>query len=92
MPDFIFERHDDHHAGIPVEHTILIELRELRTDFNVTARATAERLAKLEERVGSISDLKEAVEELKAWKWRMVGIGIGASSVVSVVAALVLHK
>lgn len=95
-----FERHDGHHEGIPVNDVILIELRELRTDFNNTMRETGERLAKLETHLesvvgngqpGRLTLVEQSVKELTAWKWKMVGITTAIATVASTVVAFLFH-
>ena len=95
-----YGRHDEHHEGIPVLETILIELRELRTDFNNNARHSGERFAALETHLNSVVGngqpgrltlVEQSCKELSAWRWKMVGITTGASAVISTIAALLLH-
>ena len=71
---------------------ILSEVRELRTSQNEHARATGERLATLEAAVkeiagngkpGRLGQLEERVESLSAWRYKIVGLSIGAGAVVS---------
>lgn len=92
----IFERHDDHHEGIPLLNTILIELRELRTDFNRNARECEGRLATLENQLdgilgdkqpGRLTIVEEKVSELEHWRWRIAGI----ATAISTIAATLLH-
>lgn len=89
-----YERHDEHHEGVPVLQTILIELRELRTDFNVNARVQGERLARLENSMDSVLGDKQPgrltlaenkISDLQHWRWRIVGIATGLSAVSGVV-------
>jgi len=91
-----YERHDDHHSGIAVQDSILIELRELRTDFNTHARSVGERLATLEgdlhavignRQPGRLSVVESKLSDLQHWRWKMVGICTGLSSG----AALLFH-
>jgi hypothetical protein len=78
---------------------ILEELRALRSDYNDHARATGERLAKLDEQMhdlcgngqpGRISKLESAVQRLQAWRWYLVGAGAGVSLLLTG-AAWLLH-
>lgn len=79
---------------------ILTELRELRTDFNTFARASGERLSRLERdnytllgngQPGRITLLERAVERLQQWRWKLVGIASGVSAAVSVIAWVLKH-
>ena len=91
-----YERHDDHHDGIPMEQAILIELRELRTDFNEFARGMGERLATHDAELhtvlgngqpGRLSVLETKVSELQRWHWKIIGMCTGLSSG----AAVLIH-
>lgn len=95
-----YERHDSHHEGVPLLETILIELRELRTDFNTTARDTGARLSTLEthlesvvggQQPGRLTILENKVSDIQHWRWHTTGIYIGVSSLVSVGAAFLFH-
>lgn len=74
---------------------ILSELRDLRSAFNDNARDTGERLARLETSMhtligngqpGRITLLETAVDQLKQFRWWMIGAAAGVSAVVSAVA------
>lgn len=89
-----FERHDEHHEGIPVLESILIELRELRTDFNRNARECGERLATLEiqldtilgdKQPGRLTIAENKISDLQHWRWRIAGIATGISAAVGAV-------
>jgi hypothetical protein len=41
---------------------------------------------------GRITLIEEAVNDLQAWRWKMLGICTGASGVVSVVGYLLFHR
>lgn len=95
-----YERHDEHHTGLTLEQQILVELRELRTDFNREARASAERFSRLETltesvvggtQPGRLTLLEDKVAELSAWRWKMVGICAGVASTISVVTIVLEH-
>lgn len=84
-------------------HLILAEVRELRSDYNTHARETGERLASLElgmydlrgnGQPGRITVLEDRIDDLRKWKWRMVGITSGVATVMSglVTAAALLLK
>lgn len=86
-----YERHDEHHEGLPVLSQILVEMRELRTDFNRESRENAGRFARIEtfnetviggQQPGRLTIAENRISDLSAWRWRMVGI----SSMVSVFA------
>jgi hypothetical protein len=71
---------------------ILAELRELRSDYNTHARETGERLASLETSMyslvgngqpGRITVVEQRVDDLRRWRWRMVGIATGVATVLS---------
>jgi hypothetical protein len=95
-----FERHDEHHEGIPVNEVVLIELRELRTDFNKTMRETGERLASLEAQLhavlgngqpGRLTLVEQSCKELSAFRWKAIGYCTATATVASTVAAFLLH-
>lgn len=76
------------------QELILAELRELRADYNVHARETGERLAKLETSMyslvgngqpGRIALTERTVAKLQAWRWRVVGYSAGVSAAISCV-------
>jgi hypothetical protein len=80
------------------DQILLTEIRALRTDFNDFAREFGERVAKNETQIysligngqpGRMSRAESAIESLKQWRWKIVGIATGASSVVTVVAWLI---
>lgn len=80
---------------------ILAELRELRADFNDFARKSGERLSSLERdnyallgngQPGRIALIEAAVETLKQWRWKVVGIATGVSGVCSVLAWILFGK
>lgn len=87
-----------------VSELILAEVRELQRSVNENIRVTGERLSALETSMraligngnpGRITLLERAVTRLQEWRWKMLGIYMGASAVVSVIAwlvVLVLHK
>lgn len=71
---------------------ILAELRALRSDYNTHARETGERLASLETSMyslvgngqpGRITLLEQAVDDLRRWRWRIVGIATGVATLMS---------
>ena len=77
---------------------ILEELRALRTDYNLHARDTGERLAKLEEQMhelagngqpGRIGRLEAIVERLQAWRWYLIGASAAVSAIVAGAAWLI---
>jgi hypothetical protein len=79
---------------------ILAELRELRADYNAHARETGERLSALESQMhtlvgngqpGRIALLESAVNKLQLWRWWLIGMSAGASTVVSVLAWAIEH-
>lgn len=74
---------------------ILDELRALRSDFNLYARETGERVSSLETDVhglvgngqpGRVALLERAVERLIQWRWWVVGAAAGGSGVISILA------
>lgn len=74
------------------EDIILEELRGLRADYNKHARATGERLSKLESQMqtllgngqpGIITKLQDEVKDIQRWRWRIVGLSAGIGIVVS---------
>jgi hypothetical protein len=81
---------------------ILAELRELRSDYNDHARETGERMSALETQLkynitgngqpSRLQLLERAVEQLQAWRWRVVGIATGASSTISLIVAWLVRK
>jgi hypothetical protein len=73
---------------------ILAELKGLRDD----TKANGERLARLETQMyglvgngqpGRIALLERAVEELKRWRWWVVGAAAGGAGVLSAIAWMV---
>lgn len=85
------------------QEAILTEIREFRRDYTSFAIESGERLASLETQMkslcgngqpGRIALLEVSVEDLKEWKWRMVGISAGAGGVVSAILWIVtnIHK
>lgn len=79
-------------TDLQIQTLILGELRELRSSFNQHAKDTGERLATLESQneailgngqPGRLTLLEQSVVELQHWKWRIVGIGLGVSTVIS---------
>jgi hypothetical protein len=80
------------------QELILDEVRALRADFNNYARETGERVATLESHVhglvgngqpGRMALLEAAVEKLSQWRWWLVGVAAGSTSVVGVLAWVV---
>jgi len=83
---------------------ILSEVRELRADYNTNARETGERLASLETSMyslvgngqpGRITLIERTVDDLRRWRWRMVGIATGVATMISGIvtgAALLLKR
>jgi hypothetical protein len=74
---------------------ILTELRSLRDDFNNYARESAARISVTENDLhgllgngqpGRIAKLESVVEQLKQWRWQVVGAAAGCSAVISVLA------
>jgi hypothetical protein len=83
---------------VHISRNILDELRALRGDFNTFAREHGERVSVLETdvhslvgngRPGRVDRLESAVQRLKQWQWRLVGIFAGVSGVASVLAWVV---
>ncbi len=79
---------------------ILTEVRELRADVVANTIANGERLAALETSMkaltgngqpGRMSVVEEQVKDLQAWRWKMLGICTGASSVISILGYLIFH-
>jgi hypothetical protein len=73
---------------------ILTEIRELRKDFNTYARDMESRTAVLESEMhslmgngqpGRITLLERAVDRLNGWKWWLVGVAAGCSSLMGVI-------
>ena len=71
---------------------ILAELRELRSDYNEHAKATGERLSKLETQMhdllgngnpGRLRRLEIVVEHLQAWRWYLLGAGAAVSALIT---------
>jgi hypothetical protein len=86
--------------GTDITSLILSEVQALRSDVAENAVATGERLSALETSMkallgngqpGRITGIEDAVRDLQAWRWKMLGICTGASSVVSVIGYLILH-
>jgi len=82
-----------------ISELVLVELRELRTDHNTHAREVGERLAALElgmrdlrgnGQPGRITLLEAAIDDLRRWRWWLLGAGAGVSCVVSIVGWIVL--
>lgn len=77
---------------------IIMELRELRGAFTENARASGERLAKLETMMygivgngqpGRIGKLEESVEKLLQWRWYLIGVAAGVSAVTACVGWMI---
>jgi hypothetical protein len=77
--------------GVNKFDLILAELKGLRDD----TKSNGERLARLETQMyslvgngqpGRIGLLERAVEELKRWRWWVVGAAAGSGAVISVLA------
>lgn len=88
-------------SGTDTTSLILSEVQGLRSDVAENAVATGERIASLETLMklligngqpGRITLIEEAVNDLQAWRWKMLGICTGASGVVSVVGYLLFHR
>jgi hypothetical protein len=71
---------------------ILAEVQSLRADYNTNARETGERLSSLETSMtslvgngqpGRITILEQRLDDLRRWRWRMVGIATGVATVLS---------
>lgn len=70
----------------------LDEFRTLRADFNDYSRETGERLSRLEAQIytlvgngqpGKIKTMEDDIKSIQHWNWRLVGISVGASGVIS---------
>jgi hypothetical protein len=81
---------------IPTSDLILIELRDLRTDFNENARVTGERLASVETSMnalvgngqpGRITNIETDVDTLKGWKESLVGLWALVAALGSIVGS-----
>jgi hypothetical protein len=77
---------------------ILAEVQSLRADYNANARETGERLSSLETSMtslvgngqkGRITLIEERVDDLRRWRWRIVGIATGVATVMSVIVTTV---
>lgn len=73
------------------EETLQLILSEVR-ELNTHARETGERLARLETSTyslvgngqpGRITLLEDKVDDLRRWRWRMVGIATGVAALMS---------
>jgi hypothetical protein len=80
------------------DQLLLAEIRALREDFHQFARELTERVSVAETQLhtlvgngqpGRVRLLEMAVESLKQWRWKTVGMAAGASSVICVIAWLV---
>ena len=83
-----------------ISSLILTEVQALRSDVAENAINTAERIAALETAMkslvgngqpGRITSIEDSVKDLQQWRWKMLGICTGASSVVSVIGYLIFH-
>jgi hypothetical protein len=80
------------------QELILSELRDLRADYNVSARETGERLSALEAQVKTgitgngqpsrLQRIEESVSRLQAWRVYVIGAAAGVSILVSCLAWL----
>ncbi len=79
------------------QELILTELRELRSDYNAHARETGARMSTLESQMyslcgngqpGRISNIESAVQQLKAWRWWLIGAMAGVSGMVTAIARI----
>jgi hypothetical protein len=73
---------------------ILTEIRELKNDFNKYALDMESRTTALETEMhslmgngqpGRITTIEKAVEKLNGWKWWLVGVAAGCSSLMGVI-------
>lgn len=83
-------------SDIPTSDLILIELRDLRTDFNENARVTGQRLASVETSMtalvgngqpGRITNIETDVDTLKGWKQGLVGLWALVAAIGSIVGS-----
>jgi hypothetical protein len=82
-----------------VQSLILSELQELRRSFAAHSLTTGERLASLEQGMKTaiigngtksrLSILEEHVDSLRQWRWKVIGISVGAGCIVSIVFRVV---
>jgi hypothetical protein len=77
---------------------ILSELQALRKDFNKYARDMESRTTAIETQMyslmgngqpGRIAIIEKAVERLNRWRWWLVGVAAGCSSLIGVIAWLI---
>lgn len=75
---------------------ILLELRDLRAEFNENAQATSGRLSALETSVttllgngqpGRITNIERDIEALQNWKQSLVGLWAGLCTVGSIIGS-----
>lgn len=87
-------------TDLQVNTLILSELRDLRSAFNEHAQDTVQRLSKVETHMdivvgdtqpGRLTLAEKSIKELQQWRYRIAGISVGVSTVVSAIAALVFH-
>jgi len=68
---------------------ILDELKAHRYDLNIFSRDVIGRLAVLETTINVVPTINERVRILELFKYQLMGITIGSSTVISAIAALV---
>ena len=77
---------------------LLSEIRALRNEFTTFAGEMRERVTATETQMyslmgngqpGRVTLLERAVDKLQQWRWQVVGMAAGASTVISVIAWLV---
>lgn len=85
-------------AKLSIEHVILEELRGLRSQVNDITLEHAQRLSSLEAdnhavmgngNPGRLAAIESDVSKLKGWRWYVMGVCLGGSTVISSVFAVV---
>ena len=71
------------------QNAILEELKAHRLDLNNFSRDVVGRLARLETSIEGFPTITERVRILEAFKYQLLGISVGASTVISAVAAFI---
>lgn len=82
----------------PFEQLILDELRAFRDDFNDTTRDILQRVSSLETdnhaimgngNPGRMALAEKSIGSLKAWRWKVCGVCVGGSAIISVVVTVI---